>query len=119
MKALGIFVAVALAVAAFAAGARAATNPSPRTAAHAARACFVKMGWSARFTDGGIGLIAKAPRVRPNNGGIWPHPWYSVTFNLAPYFEGQKPTTYPLEMRYKLNAKENRTATFCRRAGWR
>jgi hypothetical protein len=105
-----LLVVLAVGAALLAPTAQAARNPSARTAAHATRACLVKLGWSARLTDGGRTVAAKAPRKL----AAYPYrPWYSVTF----YPKGFSPRF--AEIRMKLNRHEARAATYCRKAGWR
>jgi hypothetical protein len=107
---------IATVLIAIAVPAQAATNPTPRRAARAAKACFVNHGWWARLADRGKTVNAKAPRKLK---GYPYRPWYSVTFNEGPHYVGTRGKTYAITLMMKLNSRERRLAGFCARAAWR
>lgn len=123
-SAIAALIALSAAVLAIANPVQSAIYPTPRQAARAAKACFVKHGWWARLADRARTVHAKAPRKR---GGPPYRPWYSVTFNegphyvprsLRPWFDSRgKIYLRPIAM--LLNKREKRVAAYCITAAWR
>ena len=112
---LPVLVAAALMVAVSGGGASTTTNPPPRVAAREAKACFVRFHWwTPRLADYGRHVTAFAPRKLSGYPPPRNEPMYQVGFYGTP---GVK--TRFGEMRWKLNRRENRIATFCRQAAWR
>lgn len=111
---LPVLVAAALIVAGSVEGSSATANPPPRVAARAAKACFVRFHWwTPRLADYGRHVTAFAPRKLSGYHPHWDEPMYQVGF-----YERRGLTSFG-EMRWKLNRRENRIATFCRKAAWR
>jgi hypothetical protein len=109
-----VLVAASLMVAVSGEGASAKANPAPRLAAREAKACFVRFHWwTPRLADYGRTVTAVAPRKLSGYPQHWDEPVYQVGF-----YERRGLTSFG-EMRWKLNRRENRIATFCRRAAWR
>lgn len=94
-----------------------AASPTPRAAAARTKACLVKHGWSIKPTDEGKGLIARTPRKL--NGSLWPHPWYSITYQPGVRWGKEQGPTWEAHIISGLNSSERRLAASCTRAALR